>query len=419
MASAVDEEGRRAAGAARLGADHVLLDAAQVAAVLERAGHLLDVDPDAAGVAEQVLELELVLVVEQLVVGLPESALHAGLLHRLGGQLGMGVDVDQRQVADHVAEVVAEPSRAAPSPCRSRGRRGALEVGVLDQRPRRVDRAADVVARWIDRRISTVGSLAETSPRSTAASLSGEPADADRQRRRDQHADLRLLACSVGELEGEPWVISSETVKSIAERSAADDLALADALRQLPSRARIPPSAPNVEMPSVLPDDEAGDDRLRQRRAERVAQHAVAHVDAGVGERAQRHDHERGPWVQVLLQPLVGETARSTDRAVSRATLASGDRRKACALRRRLQRTRLCDRARRRSRAGRRPCRGDRRRRPEMVVAGRSAEAEQRRGRAAPRRPVRDAKRDLDEAERRDEPARSRRSSRVEDPDHR
>ena len=41
-----------------------------------------------------------------------------------------------------------------------------------------------------------------------------------------------------------------------------------------------------------------------------VAEQAAAQVDAGVGEREQRHDHVAGPRVQVVLQALVGRDRR-------------------------------------------------------------------------------------------------------------
>ena len=53
----------------------------------------LGIDAEGLRVADEVVELQLVLVGEQPVVHLPEASLRAGRLHRLGGELGVRVDV--------------------------------------------------------------------------------------------------------------------------------------------------------------------------------------------------------------------------------------------------------------------------------------------------------------------------------------
>src|SRR5919112_1646140 len=102
------EERRRGARAARLGAHDVLEHAARVDAELELAREALDVQVELARVAQEILELELVLVREEHVVVLPEASLCGGGLRRLGGQLGVLVDVAEREVAEHVAELISE-----------------------------------------------------------------------------------------------------------------------------------------------------------------------------------------------------------------------------------------------------------------------------------------------------------------------
>ena len=82
---------------------------------------------------------------------LPERALLGGGLGGLGGELGVRVDVVQRQVPPDVADV-AEVGQQLADDRLGLAAVGALEVAVLDEGHRRVGRAADVVALRIDRR---------------------------------------------------------------------------------------------------------------------------------------------------------------------------------------------------------------------------------------------------------------------------
>ena len=89
---AVDEERRRAGGAAVVSAVDVALDTQGVATVVQVGGEAVDVEPEIAGVGRQVSLLERVLVFEQRVVELPESSLGAGGFS--GFRCGSGVLVD-------------------------------------------------------------------------------------------------------------------------------------------------------------------------------------------------------------------------------------------------------------------------------------------------------------------------------------
>ena len=93
---------------------------------------------------------ERVLVAEQPVVHLPERALGARGLGRLGGDLRVRVHVGQRQVAEDVAQLVAEVVEQLGDDRRRVPAVRALEVAVLEQRDRRVGPAADVVALGVD-----------------------------------------------------------------------------------------------------------------------------------------------------------------------------------------------------------------------------------------------------------------------------
>ncbi len=87
--------------------------------------------------------------VEQQVVHLPERALRRRGLGRLGRELSVRVHVVQRQVPPDVADVAEVAQQLADDRLGLPAVR-ALEVAVLDERHRRVERAADVVALGID-----------------------------------------------------------------------------------------------------------------------------------------------------------------------------------------------------------------------------------------------------------------------------
>ena len=80
---------------------------------------------------------------------LPEGALIGRGLGGLGGELGVGVDVVQRQVPPDVADVGEVAEQLAHDRLRLPAV-GTLEVAVLDDRDRCVDRPADVVALRVD-----------------------------------------------------------------------------------------------------------------------------------------------------------------------------------------------------------------------------------------------------------------------------
>src|SRR5919197_2839070 len=98
VAPAVDEERRRAGDAALVGLVDVFGDAWRELPPPQVLAEALDVQAEALGGGEKLARRERILVVEQLVVHLPELPLGAGGLRRLGGQLGVLVDVVERQV---------------------------------------------------------------------------------------------------------------------------------------------------------------------------------------------------------------------------------------------------------------------------------------------------------------------------------
>ena len=126
VAAAVDEEGRGAGDTAEVGGVDVLGDPRGAGALAEVLTESLAVEPEVAGVADQVARLEGVLVLQEQVVHLPERVLVSGGFRGLGGELGVRVDVVQREVAPHVPDVAVAgehvpAGRARPG--RSRGTR--------------------------------------------------------------------------------------------------------------------------------------------------------------------------------------------------------------------------------------------------------------------------------------------------------
>ena len=113
-------------------------------------GEPLDVEAELAGVADEVLDSSRSWWREQEVVHLPEAPLRARRLGRLGGELGVVVHVGERQVAEDVAQVVAEALVQLAHDAGRAAAERALEVAVLDERQRRVGRPADVVALGVD-----------------------------------------------------------------------------------------------------------------------------------------------------------------------------------------------------------------------------------------------------------------------------
>ncbi len=199
MASAVDEEGGRAGDAAEVGAVDILGDAGGAGVLAQVVGEAFDVEAQLLGVGDQIIRAERVLVVEQEVVQLPEGALLGRGLGGFGGELGARVDVVQRQVPPDVADV-AELAEELADDRFGLPAVGALEVAVLDDRDRRVDRPANVVALGVDVDVEVDerlrGSEQGADPQPSRQQRRGaeqQPGDERRAERRAEDAELRLL----------------------------------------------------------------------------------------------------------------------------------------------------------------------------------------------------------------------------------
>src|SRR5918996_4388001 len=120
VTSAVDEEGGGAGDAAQIRAIDVLRDTPGAGVLTQGGREAVEVEAELLGVADEVVEAKSVLMVEQEVVHLPERALVGGRLRGLGGELGMRVDVGERQVppdvhavAELAEELTDDPPRLA------------------------------------------------------------------------------------------------------------------------------------------------------------------------------------------------------------------------------------------------------------------------------------------------------------------
>ena len=130
---------------------------------------------------------------------LPESALGGGGLGGLGGELGVGVDIAQRQVPPDVADVTVA-GQQFPEDRFGLAAVGALEVAVLHDGDRCPRRAADAVAARVDRGAQIGDDLggAERGPdlqpgRKQAGGPEDQPGDRGRGDHGGQNAELGLL----------------------------------------------------------------------------------------------------------------------------------------------------------------------------------------------------------------------------------
>ena len=80
-------------------------------------------------------------------------------------------------------------------------------------------------------------------------------------------------------------------------------------------------------MPSSLPTTRPTTTAHASAAAARVGEHAAAELDAGVGEREERHDHERADRVQPVLEQLEDRAAADEAGRGEQAEHDAGDRR--------------------------------------------------------------------------------------------
>jgi hypothetical protein len=165
--------------------------------------------------------------VEQEVVHLPERALVGGRLRALGGELGMRVDVGERQVPPNVRNV-AELAEELTDDRLSLAAIGALEIAVLDDGDRRVDRSAHVVALRIEidvevseRLAGSEQGLGARTPRQQRRRPEQRPGEARRPDGGAEDAELRLL--ELGPVEGKRRDQQRDRETDARDRATAGD----------------------------------------------------------------------------------------------------------------------------------------------------------------------------------------------------
>ena len=212
--------------------------------------------------------------VEQKVVHLPEGALLGRRLGGLRGELGVRMDVVQRQVPPDVADVAEVAQELAHDRLGLPAVR-ALEVAVLDDRDGRVERPADVVALGstsmieVDERLDGAEQRAHAEPsREQRGRAEEQPGEERRAEGGAQDAELRLLELAARRRRASRS--AATTVKPIAgDRAAACDGRPADR-RPQPAAAQPRHQPRAAEDPERLADDVAEQDPERDRRAERT-----------------------------------------------------------------------------------------------------------------------------------------------------
>ena len=220
---------------------------------------------------------------------LPELALVGGGLGGLGRQLRVRVDVVQRQVAPHVAQVVAERVEQLADHQLGLAAVRALVVAVLDERHRRVSEPRT----WSrSGSTSSAGRARRRCPRAGARARSGQPLDRRRNSapatiasdRRGQHADLGLLELLA------------------LERDARDQQRDREA-----DAGDAPPPASTGQLSGGCTRRAAAARRARTRDdADRLADHVAEEMPSVIGEVTASREQVAVDWMPVLASANSG-----------------------------------------------------------------------------------------------------------------
>ena len=276
--------------------------------LLEIVDEAIDVEPELARVAHQGSWRQVVLMLEQEVVHLPERALRRGSLARLGRELRVRVDVVERQVAPDVADVAGVAQQLAQHRL-GLPAVGTLEVPVLDERDRRLFGAANVISLGIDRHREIDQRLRCAEQRADAQALRqehGRAEDEPRQHRGAErgaeHAELGLRELLAPERNGGDQQRDGEA--DPGDRAAAGERRPADRRAQT-SATQLRHEQRRAQDAGRLAGDVTDQDAERDGRRERVREELPVDVDARVRKREQRHDHVARPRMKALLGAFV------------------------------------------------------------------------------------------------------------------
>src|SRR6266498_1724424 len=199
VALAVDEERRRAGHVAAIGGIYVRRDPGRTGVLAQVPYEPVGVETKLSRVTDQVLACQRVLVLKEQVMHFPERALHGRRLGSLRGELGVRVDVVEREMPPCVAQVAEVGEQFAHDRFRLAAV-GALEIAVLNDGDRRFLGSAQVVAGRVDgygKIDDYLGCPEQRADPQPLGEQRGYPEDAPGDRRRAQggrqDAELRLL----------------------------------------------------------------------------------------------------------------------------------------------------------------------------------------------------------------------------------
>ncbi len=125
----------------------MLLDALQIKMVGELGIESLEVELDRLRVLAQRVRLEVLLVLEQPVMHLPELSLRARGLRGFGGNLGVGMRRDDRKMAEGETDATPEMLEHDLDAVIRLRAHGTFEIPVFDDDDARVRSAEDVIDR--------------------------------------------------------------------------------------------------------------------------------------------------------------------------------------------------------------------------------------------------------------------------------
>src|ERR1700730_5113949 len=145
MANAVDEEGRGPSDTTQDSVPQVALDLRGVAVLRHVLIEGLDLQAESGGVLVEMLITKSTLMLEELVVHLPEPALVRRGLSRLRRMLCVRVDLTQGKVPVHKANLITQLALHSPDDVIRDAAVGTFKVGVLQQRHRGCLRTLDVI----------------------------------------------------------------------------------------------------------------------------------------------------------------------------------------------------------------------------------------------------------------------------------
>src|SRR6476660_5159676 len=145
VAHPVDEEGGRPVHTAADAAEEILVDPVRMNMLRELLLEQVEIELERTSVGTEVVDLQMLLVLVELVVHLPEPVLGSGGLGRLRRVLGMRMRGSDREVAEREPELLSHPFLDLLDDRVGLPAVGTLIVAVLHEGHRRIRRTLDVI----------------------------------------------------------------------------------------------------------------------------------------------------------------------------------------------------------------------------------------------------------------------------------